>query len=304
MTHPPEPFPEIWDSSMLAELKSCAQKFRKTYLAQWKPKEPSVHLHAGGSFAKGIETARRAFYVDGSDAEAAMAAGLKALLEAYGDFATPEDSAKSATRMAGALEFYFDHYPLSHDTAFPILMPGGSRAIEFSFIHPLPILHPESGQPLLYSGRMDAILSYAGGVFLCDEKTTSQLGATWSRQWDLRSQFTGYCWGCRESGIRVDGALVRGVSILKTKYETQEAISYRPEWQIDRWYTELLEWISEAIRAWATGRWRYNLDHSCSEYGGCQYRQACASQDEAPWLETYFERRHWDPVTRTETKLP
>lgn len=320
-------FPEIFDSSMLATFKACAEKFRKNYIMHWKPKASSVHLHAGGAFAKGLEVTRKAFYTgeiigkvqakDGTsqwasiqrepqDAETAIALGLQALMAAYGNFECPPDSAKSAERMAGAFEFYFDNYPLSHEDGYPIITPGGARAIEYSFAHPLPILHPVTGNPLLYVGRMDAIIQYAGGRYIDDEKTTTQLGASWSRQWDLRSQFTGYCWGAREAGIEVDGAIVRGVSILKTKYDTQQAIGYRPDWQIDRWYKELLEWIEDIIinyqKRGPEGPWRHNLDHSCAEYGGCEFREACLSVDEQPWLETAFEHRVWNPLLRTETK--
>lgn len=296
-------FPEVWDSSMLGSLKACPQLFRKIYIQQYKSKEPNVHLRAGGAFARGVEVARTAFYVDGQNAEDSVALGVGALLESYGDFECPPESGKSAERTAGALEFYFQNYPLNHDSAYPIQLPGGKRGIEFSFAHPLPIDHPVTGQPLLYCGRMDAILNYANDTFVFDEKTTSSLGSTWSRKWDLRSQFTGYVWGCRESGIRTAGVVVRGVSILKTTYGTAEAITYRPEWMVDRWYLELLEWISDAIRWWKTKGFRYNLDESCVSYGGCGFLSVCQSQNETPWLDTYFERRHWNPITREETKL-
>ena len=296
-------FPEIFDSSMLASFKSCPELFNKTYMQQWKPKEASVHLHAGGAFAKGLEVARNCFYVLNMSAEDSVAKALQYLIEFYGDFECPADSTKSLERMCGALEFYFANYPLTAEDSVPITLHGGRRGIEFSFSHPLPLLHPVSGNPLLYVGRMDAIIHYAGGIYICDEKTTTQLGASWSRQWDLRAQFTGYAWGCQQAGIKVDGAIVRGVSILKTKYDTQQAISYRPEWQIDRWYEEMLQWVDDIKVCWATGKWRHNLDHACAEYGGCQFRQACSSQDETPWLETYFEKRHWNPLLRVETKL-
>ena len=297
-------FPEVFDSSMLAIFKSCPQLFKKVYINQWKSKDPSVHLRAGGAFAAGIERARHCFYVDGNSAEDSVAAGLAALLTHYGDFECPPDSAKSAERTAGALEFYFDRYPLNEDSP-PITLPGGKRGIEFGFVHPLPIEHPTSGNPLLYSGRMDAILTYAGSPFICDEKTTTSLGASWSRQWDLRSQFTGYGWGCREAGIRTQGTIVRGVSILKTKYDTQEAITYRPDWQLDRWYEELLDWLKDIIQCWESGKWKFNLDHSCADFGGCGFRQVCATRPEEnhTWLETYFVRKHWNPITREETLL-
>lgn len=320
-------FPEIFDSSMIASYKGCAEQYRKGYIQHWKSKGLSVHLHAGAAFAKGLEVARKAFYeglyeigmskngikvyryeyYEPGDVDSSIACGLQALLFAYGDYQCPPDSAKSAERMAGAFEFYFINYPLENDDGHPITLPGNSRAIEFSFAHPLPITHPITGNPLLYVGRMDAVIHYASGIYICDEKTTTQLGASWPRQWDLRAQFTGYAWGCQKSGIQVDGAIVRGVSILKTKYDTAQSINYRPEWQIDRWYEELLEWIEDIKYNWTRRGpdvpWRHNLDHTCAEYGGCQFREACLSQDEAPWLETAFERRIWNPLLRIETKI-
>ncbi len=293
-------FPELIDASLLAAFKSCPELCRKVYFEHYKSKAPSVHLHAGASFASGVEAARTAFYVDHAPAEDAVAIGVQALQTFYGDFDCPADSAKSLDRMTGALIYYFDNYPLEHEND-PIILASGKRAIEVSFAEPLPINHPETGNPLIYCGRLDAILNFSGGRYVTDEKTTTQLGASWSRQWDLRSQFTGYCWGARQWGIKVDGALVRGVSILKTKYDTQQAISYRPDWMIDRWYAEMLVYVNQMLAMYKSGVWLHNLDHACAEYGGCQFREACSSQDETPWLDTYFERRRWNPLLRTET---
>jgi hypothetical protein len=295
-------FPTLIDASLMASFKSCPTLCKNIYFNHLKSKSPSVHLHAGAAFAKGVEVARSAFYEAHEDAETSVARGLGALLEFYGDFQCPADSPKSAERMAGALEFYFANYPLE-STNDPVILSSGKRAIEVSFAEPLPIAHPVSGDPLIYCGRLDAILNYAGGRYITDEKTTTQLGASWSRQWDLRSQFTGYAWGARQIGIKVDGALVRGVSILKTKYDTQQALINHPDWKINRWFDELLMWITQMKECWRTGIWAHNLDHACAEYGGCQFRDACSSQDESPWLDTYFEQRIWNPLTRIETKL-
>ena len=106
-------------------------------------------------------------------------------------------------------------------------------------------------------------------------------------------------------GIELQGFLVRGVSILKTKYETQQAITYRPAWMVDRWYEQTLRDLQRMIRSWESGEWDYNLDESCNGYGGCQYRKICLTPEETAinWLRTDFERRAWDPLTRTETAL-
>jgi len=296
-------FPEVLDSSIVATMKRCPQLFKKVYIDQWKSKEPSIHLGAGGAFAAGLEATRKAFFIDGLESEDSLVEGLKALLIAYGDLQCPEDSGKSWENTAGALVAYIDNYPLNHETGYPIELPGGKRAIEFNYTSPLEIAHPVTGQPILYTGRSDAIVHFASDNFICDEKTTSQLGFTWPRKWGLRAQFTGYCWLARSNGMRVAGVLTRGIAIRKTGFDFAEAITYRPDWAIDRWYNELHEWIQQAI-CWAkSGHFRYNLDDSCTDYGGCGFTTACESENELPWLETFFERRIWDPITREERKI-
>lgn len=332
-------FPDVIDASMLSAYKSCARKFYLTYLEHLKAKEPNVHLHAGKAFASGIEAARRAFYEGRAlekcnklnkegkieiawdwfekeglkgDSEASVAKGLEVLAREYGDFSCPPESAKSFERMAGALEYYYTSYPLEHDSAIPIEMPGGKRGIEFSFALPLPIKNPDTGDPILYCGRMDAITAFASGVFVTDEKTATSLGPSWARQWDLRSQFTGYCWATREHGIRCDGVLVRGISILKTKYDTQQAVSYRPDWQINRWYANMLTIVQRLVdeyialcRAGVLSEtlFEHNLDDACTSYGNCGFYDACRSEDATTWLVTNFQRKQWNPLLRTETVI-
>lgn len=297
------PFPQVLDSTIIASFRACPQRFAYEYLHHWKPVAQSVHLHAGAAYATGLETARKAFYRDGRSEQDSIALGLRAFFIAYGDFECPPDSAKSAERMAGALEYYFHQYPLSSDQATPIHLPSGDIGVEFSFAEPIDATHPETGDPLIYSGRMDMICNYANGVFGEDDKTTSSLGASWAKQWDLRSQFTGYCWGAARSGIPLQGFLVRGVSILKTKYDTQQALTYRPQWMIDRWYSQLLRDVARMKAMWESDVWDVNLDHSCAEFSGCIFRQPCLSRDPQPWLETSFVRRMWNPLTRQEELL-
>ncbi len=297
------PFPKVLDSTILAAFRSCPQKAFLEYMRHWKIGDQSVHLHAGGAYAHGLEAARRAFYEQGQDSQTCIAIGVQKLLEFYGSFECPEDSAKSAGRMAGALEFYFERYPLDTDDAIPLTFASGKRGIEFGFAEPIDETHPETGEPLIYCGRMDMIVDKEGLTLGEDDKTASQLGGSWSRQWDLRSQFTGYVWGAKQAGITLNGFLVRGVSILKTKYDTLEAITYRPEWQLDRWYAQTMRDIQRMKRCWEEGYFDYNLDHACAEYGGCPFRQVCLTQDQDTVLRGLFQRRQWDPITRTETVL-
>lgn len=294
------PFPVSVDSSMLKSAKGCGRKVQLEYFEHWKPANPSVHLHAGGAFAHGLEAARRAFYEQGKPHEESVGIGIEALLHFYGDFQCPDHIAKTPIRMAGALEFYFQNYNMGSDHAKPYEWAPGKRAIEFSFATPLPVMHPTSGEPLIYSGRSDMIVNMAGGLFIEDDKTASQLGASWQSQWDLRSQFTGYCWSAKQASLPVDGILVRGISILKTKYETQQVITYRRQWEIDRWLEQTIKTIEHLKVQWARGEFDYNLDEECNAYGGCLFRRVCMSQDPQPWLEGYYAQRVWNPLTHLE----
>lgn len=298
------PFPSVVDSTILSAFRACPRKFELEYLLHFKPRDPSVHLHAGGAYAKGLEVARTAYFVDGRTHEEAVALGLRALLTFYGDFECPPDSAKSAERTAGALEFYFERYPMDTDAAVPMRLPGGKRGIEFSFAQPLEFMHPVTGDPLLYCGRMDMMVDFEGMHLGEDDKTASQLGGSWAGQWDLRSQFTSYVWGAGEGGIKLDGFLVRGVSILKTKYDTLQALTYRPEWQISRWYAQVIKDLTRMRQMWESGEFDYNLDASCDNYGGCLFKRVCLMQDPTPLLAMNFTRRIWDPLNRVETVLP
>lgn len=294
------PFPHLWDSTLLATWRSCHHKFQLSAIEQWSRLGTSIHLHAGGAFAAGLEATRLA-YVNGASPAEAIFAGVDALTVAYGD-ADPQGTAKSLDRMLGALEYYFLNYPLQTDPC-KIITLADKPAIEWSFALPLPILHPDSGDPLIFCGRTDAVVNYAGGTYPLDDKTTSQLGASWQSQWPLRGQFLGYVWALRQLGIPASGAIVRGVSILKTKYDTQQAIVSVPRWLSDEWYEDTLAEIREAVRLYQSSeRFRKNFSEACNEYSGCQFKQVCTLSSPEEWLSTYFERREWNPLTREERK--
>lgn len=299
------PFPLVWDSTMLSAGRSCPAKLRMMYVEHWKPAAESVHLVAGAAFASGLEAARRAFFVDGRGRDEAIAIGLGALFRKYGPYEAPDDSAKNVVRVAGALEYYFSEYPLGADGATPHLFGGEKQGIEFSFAEPLDITHPESGEPLIFAGRADMVADAMGGLFIYDEKTTSSLGDSWVKQWDLRSQFTAYCWGLRGHGIHPTGIMVRGISILKTKYETKQVPTYRADWEVERWLKQTLRDIRRFKEMWLADEWDYSLDHACTEYGGCAFSQrVCKSPEPERWLPMYFHKRAWDPLARQETEVP
>lgn len=83
------PFPLVWDNTMRSAFVSCPQKMWWEYGEHYKPKEISVHLHAGKAFAAGLETTRKLFYIEGKSPIEAQALGLEKLVKEYGDYTPP-----------------------------------------------------------------------------------------------------------------------------------------------------------------------------------------------------------------------
>lgn len=297
------PFPPVIDSTLLSAYRSCGVQAERTYLQHYKPKQQSVHLVAGAAFAAGLERARTLYYIDGATLESSVAMGLNKLIISYGDFEPEFNTSKTLDRVAGAYEFFMQVYPMDDDSFIPLELADGKRGIEFSFAEPLDILHPTTKNPLIFAGRADMIGTFADGLFLEDDKTTTSLGASWQGNWEMRGQFTGYMWAAYKAGLRAVGTLIRGVSILKTKYDTQQVITYRSPMEIQRWEDQLYKDLRRMIQDWESGLWDYNLDNACTSYGGCPYVQVCKSNNPEIWLNNDFERRVWDPLGRQEISV-
>ena len=67
------------DSTMLAAFRACPTKLRWEFVEHLGPVRPSVDLHAGASFAKGIEETYRSHFERSLSPAAALAYGEAAL---------------------------------------------------------------------------------------------------------------------------------------------------------------------------------------------------------------------------------
>lgn len=313
-------FPDVIDSTILACFDSCSQRFFHEYILCLANSIVSPDLHAGGAFARGIEVARRTYWFDKQDTQAAIFAGFQAFMKQWGDFepspkrdGTPHP--KDFVNTAGAYFDYFRQYPLDTDPIQPYIMAGDRPAIEFSFGIPLPIKHPITGDPLIYGGRLDMVGYYQQFLAIIDEKTTSQLGMNWERKWPMRGQFKGYAWGLQQHGIPVKAAVIRGIAIQKTQYSHLQAITQIADWQIAEWHADMLSKVQEMVDRFQVWRnqigaysgslngvyvsrpWRKSWADACESYGGCQFHDLCISRDPTIWYDT-FQRRIWNPLER------
>ena len=298
------PFPTYIDSTMRATFVSCPQKFAYEYIHNLHPVQRNIHFTFGGAFAKGLEVFRQTYYsTPGIDKDTCLVAAIRALIEDWGTHEETDDR-KTLPRCIQALVDYFDHYDPRTDHIQPYMKSDGTPAVELTFSIPLNVLHPDTGEPMLYCGRHDMLGTYGGQIYVVDEKTPKQLGQSWRHQWPLRSQFTGYCASAKIHGLPVVGAVVRGVGILNNRTTFEECITLRPDWQIERWYDQLERDVERMIQQYKSGRFDLNLDEGCSAYySPCTFMDVCTSRFPEKIIEAEFVRRKWNPILGQEEDM-
>jgi hypothetical protein len=306
----PKPFPTVIDNTILVEYRSCPRRFFYRFIHDLAPRGGlSIHLHAGTIFALGVEHVRRkVFGPERLDLDSALVSAFKPMALAWGRV-DPGDHPKNFVGVYSALEYYFDIYKPATDHIRPLIL-NDEPAVEFSFVLPIDVLHPETGDPILFCGRFDQLGLLHGETQIGeDEKTCTQLGPKWTAKWKLRSQFTGYTWGAQQYGHRLSTFVIRALCfrdrVNGPLFDTVEAIVYRPPWLVEAWLDGLHRTVRDMIRDWREwtekpedlSPFRQAFNDACSEYGGCAYTLLCNTPDPNGWL-TEYETRHWDPTHR------
>lgn len=301
-------FPLNVDSTMVSAFRSCPRKFFNEFILGLRPPGMSVDLHAGGCFATAIESVRKLIHVHGISFDEAMLRTRMAFEIAWGNVQVPDKKAnKGPDRVWVAVEEYFKSFPPLTDHIQPFIKPDGTPTIEFTFAIPLDTedgfpAHPVSGEPILYSGRLD-LLGHMRGLMVAEDDKTGSTGfyAGWSEKWDLRSQFIGYTWALQQLGYPCENIAVRGIGILKEKIHIAEVIKPYSNFLRERWYTQLRRDLNRMVKCWNEGYWDYDLGEACVAYGNCIFNQACQSPNEEMWLGN-FEVRRWNPLNADPTK--
>ena len=299
-------FPRVVDSTMRADFVACPQKFFQAYVQKRSLSGDSIHLVAGAAYARGLEIVRNFVYGPAKlPLERALVESIPHVWAEYGAIEVPAGyEQKGPIGVVKALVAYFDRFPPLTDHIQPFMKKNGEPATEFSFTIPMEIAHPVTGEPILYAGRTDLIGVYNGTLWVVDDKTASQLGPSWDRQWSLRAQLTGYCYAAKRYGLDVSGAIIRGISFLKGgAFGFSEPIEYRANWQLERWWEQLHRDVARMIGCWTEvddahplGYWDYNLADACTSFGsGCPFAALCKVSNPNEWLGQY-EYKSWNPL--------
>jgi hypothetical protein len=335
MTETPT-FPKSLDSTMVSSYTDCPQKFFLEFCLKLAPIAVSPDLHAGGALASAFEVARKAFYFDGLPQDRAIEMGFAEFTRFWGDYEPPEKHAKTFINCGFAFTEYFNQYSMVTDHLNPIRLPDGRPAVEYTFAIPTKVPHPETGEPILFSGRCDLVAELTNNnnaIAVVDEKTSKSIGNSFYRKWGLRGQFRGYAYALREAGINVEYALVRGIALQVTQTQFCEVLVPIADYSLDRWWVATNQKIAEIANRWkymqgkretvkgmldqgvpipdyqvanhmnavSHDAWTYAFGEPCEQFFGCAFKQLCLSQHPHMSYDNY-ERRYWDPLAKNPTE--
>lgn len=305
-------FPSLLDNSML-NASACYKKFFYEYILKLAPPQKSIHLHAGGTVAEALQVVRLAYYKHGKSPEEALKLGIRAAIRFWGDYPEPtgdREKYKDFINVAAAIIDYFRQYPLETDMVQPYRRENGDPAVEFTFAIPLPIKHPDTGNPILYGGRSDMVGVCQGFNCIVDEKTTYSFGSNWTKQFMMRGQFIGYTWAGQQSGMNTKVCIIRGIAIQQREIKHLEFGPFAyPQWQIDRWYEQMLLKVRRLVTAYEEYKvgvvedeaWPLNFGEVCSSFGGCPMMDLCTSENPEIWYSTFIDNT-WNPLHKDPTK--
>ena len=97
-------------------------------------------------------------------------------------------------------------------------------------------------------------------------------------------------------GEEVKGVLVDGIQVAVNFTRFQRGFARRSRGQLEEWMHDTLEWIGIAEHYAHRQSWPMN-DKSCSNYGGCVFRDICGKSPSIrqKFLKSDFTKKTWNP---------
>ncbi len=290
---------KILDNTMVSAYKECPRKYHLAHEKYWIPDSPNIHF----IFGEGWHSAMDAVYTywdllkDGNaeDTEMVYRMALRAFMKVYrreiAEEADMDYHPKNPTRVLDALPAYIQRMK-----EWPMLYEGKLLALEEPFIVSVGI------QDVMYTGKVDKIISSPQGTWVIDHKTTSYTPGVFSRSLRPNSQFDGYLFAAGMTQENVKGLIVDTFSCRKPTYEFAREFLDKAWSDLDAWQEDLMFWCKGIIST----EDRPRNTSSCHLYGGCKYRDICTAFPKMKDLPddptTGFKVQEWSPLDE-ETRL-
>ena len=215
------------------------------------------------------------------------------IIEHGEDLQKSDDKARNLEAALRAIVWRAEEY--WEDTIKIATMPDGTPALEQRFEVPI------SDDGLRFSGRIDKIVEFEGGLYLCDTKTTkAALSDMYFRNYQPNNQVYAYLWAARHIlDLPVRGFIIDAVQTGVHFCRFNRAVFNVSNLSIDEWYNDTVYNLNVSDTYHAHQYYPANFT-SCGNYGGCKFREVCAESPDhrATLLKEDFEVALHDDLVR------
>ena len=241
--------------------------------------------------------------------------------QVFADWSVGEEEHRNFSTAVDLITSYNAHYPIE---AFEVLrLPNGKPAIEVPFAVPigelevnreLLVRNPDGTITLRYvgtikvmwTGKIDLIYKREGRIYIMDHKTTSMMGPSYFREFDLSSQVCGYLWAVSKllGNVAVAGFIVNALAIRKQtktgkRFEFERYPVPADDSLIAEFVEDVLHDVSDLIEFASRGYFPKHTKWCVGKYGPCQYAQISSlppHSRELMLMSGNFKTVEWDPL--------
>jgi len=305
------------DNSTFEYAVTCPRSFEFYALKKRESNVERAALEFGSKIHEILEARYRLGTTLTPTVEAAMSAKCH---EVFATYTPPEDDYRTITLATQFITEYNRSYPVE---GFEVVnLSNGTPAIELPFAVPIGELAIDSTIPVrdaggnvsfqqvgtvtvIWKGRMDMLTRRDGNIYPLDHKTTSMMGPSYFKDFELSHQVSGYSWAVwKLLGIMPTGFIINGLGIRKpTKtgkgFENQRYTVNITADRIHSFVDDTLQILSTLIHYLIEQRFPKGTKWCQGKYGACQFFDVCTlptNQQDMMLATNQYKTVTWDPL--------
>jgi len=231
----------------------------------------------------------------------------------------PEDDFRNYAFLVDLINEYNTTYP--HES-YTTVVHNQKPLIEIGFIHPLgeitlntrcAVRNPDgsiterfvSTIKIMQTGRIDQVVSHQDKIFGLDHKTTSMMGPTYFKEFEMSSQMVAYKWAIETlTGLPVQGFVINALGLRKPtktgkKLEFQRYVVSTSAESVDEWRRDTLSHLSNYFADCVEGFTPKGTKWCMGKYGACEFFDVCTlPHDQRHTLlnTNNYKTVTWDPL--------
>jgi hypothetical protein len=204
---------------------------------------------------------------------------LDQVFKQFQAYTPPEDDFRNYGFMVDVVRKYNQTYPEDHPVAETT---DGKPLVEVPFMVPLgEVMYQGRTIPLMWTGRIDRIYRYDGRLYGMDHKTTSVMGPSFFKEFELSTQLAGYTNAIQTltgeclSGFVIDAIAIRKPTKTGTSIEFHRQTFACSTEQINEFKQDVICTVQGFLEQIDYGFVPKNTKWCFGKYGECQYFNTC-----------------------------